>query len=116
MKNKILLLVLVCSTFCIKAQTISCNQLYQAVAKSNYPETVNCYNSSMLVKVEYYTYNGTGVVVAYIKDNKYDYKGSPYIFCGISIYSWMNFKTSGYSNSWGEAFHDYIMDYKCNCD
>ncbi len=73
-------------------------------------------DSSWLVKVEYYQvdYDG-GLVIAYIKKNDYDFKGKPYIFCGISSQRWSAFKTEGLYGSYGEAFHKYIMDYTCDC-
>lgn len=38
-------------------------------------------------------------------------------FCGIPIMNWSNFRFGGYgdSKSYGERFHKYIIDYKCNC-
>ena len=45
----------------------------------------------------------------------YDFRGKPYIFCGISSYTWTKFTSDGTYNSWGKAFHKYIMDNKCNC-
>jgi hypothetical protein len=69
----------------------------------------------MLVKAEYYSYNDDGYVVVYIKGSEYDYIGRPYVFCGISYDRWNSFTSSGIYKSWGESFHNYIMDYKCNC-
>jgi len=98
------------------SQEVSCNELLNYVkSKDSYPQTVNCYNSSLLAKVKRYEVDGVGIVVAYIKENEYDYRGKPYIFCGISSYTWINFTSDGTYNSWGKAFHKYIMDNKCNC-
>ena len=64
----------------IKAQTPSCSELYSYV-KSNggYPSSYTCIGSSFLVKVERYVVDGTGVVVAWMKTNDYDFTGKPYI-------------------------------------
>jgi hypothetical protein len=114
------LLILISIGFLIQGthsytQTTSCQRLYETVTKNNTPTTVTCLGSTMLVKVEYYTYQGTGYVVGYIKSNQYDYKGSPYIFCGISSFVWSSFRSKGMTDSWGKAFHEYIMNKKCNC-
>ena len=69
----------------------------------------------MLAEVEYYELQNMGFVVAYIKSSDYDFTGKPYIFCGISSYTWSSFKTSGMMGSWGESFHEYIMDHTCDC-
>lgn len=99
-----------------KAQDISCQELFEIVTTDyDSKSTTMAYGSSMLAKVEYYKLEGTGFVVAYIKDNSYDYSGTPYIFCGISSQRWNNFTTEGIYSSYGKAFHKYIMDYTCNC-
>lgn len=86
------------------------------MSKDRYPDRVNTMGSSMLVKAEYYQvdYNA-GLVIAYIKNNEYDFKGKPYIFCGISSTRWSNFKSKGLYESWGKSFHEYIMDHTCDC-
>ena len=97
-------------------QTISCQELYETVTANNRPtSSTTCMGSTMLVKAEYYTYQGTGYVVAFIKRNQYDFRGTPYIFCGISSYRWSIFRSKGTSDSWGKAFHEHIMGNKCNC-
>ena len=96
---------------------ISCDELYSyVVSESGYPTKVSCNGSSMLLKVEKYSAVGVNFIVAYFKKSDYDYKGVPYIFCGVPSPNWSNFKSSGISGSWGEAFHEYIMDYTCNCE
>ena len=103
---------------CIKSysQSISCQKLFSTVVNNyDYNDATSCFGSTMLAKVEYYKLDNTGYVVAYIKDSEYDYSGDPYIFCGISSYTWSSFKTNGMMGSWGESFHEYIMDRKCNC-
>lgn len=94
-----------------------CQELFNAVTKKyESKDYVTCYNSSMLAKVEYYRLENMGFVVAYIKQNDYDIYGKPYIFCGISRERWNYFKSYGMYNSWGKAFHKYIIDYTCNCN
>jgi hypothetical protein len=99
------------------SQSISCQELFETVL-NNYDDiqSVSCYGSKMLAKVDYYTLRNNGFVVAYIKSNDYDFKGRPYIFCGISNVTWIYFKSEAIiEGSWGKSFNKYIMDYKCNC-
>ncbi|OBQ14490.1 MAG: hypothetical protein AN482_01880 [Anabaena sp. LE011-02] len=107
-----ILLLVTANTY---SQKLSCQEVFDIVtSRYDLKETTTCYNSTMLVKVVYYTLDGNGYVVAYIKQNDYDFSGTPYIFCGIDNMRWMYFKIGGIE-SWGESFHEYIMDYKCNC-
>ena len=98
-------------------QAQTCSELVQyAKSEDPYPDRVTPYGSSMLAKAEFYEVDGGGLVIAYIKENDYDYSGKPYIFCGISSQRWSKFKSEGiYGGSYGKAFHAYIMDYTCNC-
>lgn len=99
------------------AQEISCSELFEIVTtKYDSKRSTSCYTSSMLVKVDYYRLNDAGFVVAYIKENDYDFNGRPYVFCGISQRRWNSFTSGGiYEGSWGKAFHKYIRDYTCDC-
>ncbi len=100
----------------LNAQSISCQELYDFIVEEyDSKDQVTCYGSSMLTKVTRYTYDGNGFVVAFIKQNDYDFRGSPYIFCGVSSWTWSSFKISGMGDSWGEAFHEYIFGHKCAC-
>lgn len=100
-----------------EAQSISCQELYNAVTENyEYRDVANPLMSTMLAKATYYTVEGQGFVVAYIKSNEFDYQGSPYIFCGISSDRWFKFKYQGMNGSWGESFHAYIREYTCNCN
>lgn len=76
------------------SQTLSCQELFEIVTE-NYDKVdrVTPLSSTMLAKVNYYTLEGTGFVVAYIKKNDFDFQGSPYIFCGISGQRWAKFKS-----------------------
>jgi len=99
----------------VNAQSTSCQELFEAVTEYYTDDSAGCFGSTMLIKVEYYRIDGNGYVIAYIKRNDYDFRGSPYIFCGISQQRWNYFKTNGIYGSWGESFHEYIRDYTCNC-
>lgn len=108
-------MLFVATAYC-SGQGIECQELSKVVMSNyDYSDNTSCLGSTMLVKAEYYEYNNMGFVVAYIKDNKYDYSGNPYIFCGISSNTWIMFKSGGVTGSWGKSFHKYIMDNKCNC-
>jgi hypothetical protein len=74
-------------------------------------------NSSWLNKVTAYSYNYKIYVIAEIKKNDYDFNPKSYIFCVIPSMNWQNFQFGGYNDSpsYGERFHKYIFDYKCNC-
>lgn len=98
-------------------QKPSCNDLV-TYAKNNYDskDSPTIITSSMLAKVEGYKINGSYFVIAYIKQNDYDFYGTPYIYCGISDERWSAFKNGGLYGSWGKSFHKYIMDYTCDCN
>jgi len=101
----------------VTAQTMSCQEVYEIVTEQyDSKDTVNCYMSTMLAKATYYQLEGMGFVVAYIKRNKFDMRGKPYIFCGISSTRWRSFKSGGMYGSWGKSFHKYIREYTCDCD
>lgn len=102
------------------AQSTSCRELIRMVKQDAYRTSnvggVALMNSSWLLNVDYYRVDDIGVVIAKIKANEYDFYGNEYIFCGISQSSWRAFQSSGlYGSTYGEAFHEYIMPYTCNC-
>ena len=106
-----------CFKFSAFAQQVSCSELYEYVLDNyDHKKNASILQSSMLVKVSYYEIDDSGVVVAHIKQNDWDLTGKPYIFCGISRLRWNSFTNAGIFGSWGEAFHDYIMDYTCDCN
>ena len=98
------------------SQKYSCHEIMNYV-KNNYDkqEIVICYGSKMLIKAEWYEIDGTGYVIAYFSQFDYDIYGKPYIFCGISRERWYSFKLNGTYGSWGESFHEKIMNLKCDC-
>ena len=105
------------SLISVHSQSISCQEVLEIVTENyTYSDYVTPLGSSMLIKVTYYSVEGEGFVVANIKSNQYDFQGSLYIFCGISIQRWARFKTEGMLGSWGESFHTYIREHTCNCN
>lgn len=115
MRNLILVLLIAMSSFA-KAQSVSCQEVFSFILENGYKaNSISLtYSSTMLTKVERYTYDGVNYVVGYIRENEYTSRSNPYLFCGISSYDWGSFQYN-YMNSAGEAFHKYIMPYKCNC-
>lgn len=120
--KKILLIGIIC-IYCLiaRTQTISCDELYNFIVENGYKKTtIHRYvmNSSWLNKVTAYSYNYKLYVVAEIKKNDFDFNPKSYIFCLIPSQNWFNFQYGAYrdSDSYGERFHKYIMDYKCNCN
>jgi hypothetical protein len=97
------------------SQSMSCQEMFEIVTTQyDTKETATCYASTMLVKVDYYRVDNNNYAVAYIKSNDYDFRGKPYLFCGIPSMNWSYFKYNS-KGSWGEGFHEYIKDYTCNC-
>lgn len=116
--QSLLILLLFCfGSLGIKAQNMSCQEAMEIVSKNyDYRDNVVPIGSTMLAKATYYTVDGAGYVVAYMKSNQYDLQGRPYIFCGISSQQWAKFKSAGTYGSWGESFQNHIMNYTCNCN
>lgn len=75
-------------------------------------------NSSWLKRIEGFSINGNTVVIANIYLNKQKVNSQEYIFCGISAINWDIFYGGRYQVglSLGEKFHEYIFEYKCNCE
>ncbi|WP_420578490.1 hypothetical protein [Ekhidna sp.] len=99
---------------------VTCNDLLDFIKNEGYLKaTILSYtlDSEWLYKVTAYTYDYDIYVVAEIKTNEYSYKTNKYIFCNIPNGNWTNFRYGSYgdSDSYGERFHKYIMDNKCNC-
>jgi len=110
-----LLLLVISFSFSGFAQKISCQEAYEIVLEyGENKRAITTSGSTMLTKVEKYEVDGSLFVIGWIKSNDYDYKGKPYLFCGVSRWDW-NMFASEYISSAGEAFHKYIFPYKCNC-
>ena len=117
MKKGLLLFSFILSLVLINAQSVSCEDLADFIIKNqDRKDTVTPITSSMLAKATWYEYDGKGFVIAFLKSSDYDFKGRPYIFCGIEWIRWFNFKYEGLKSSYGKAFHEYIIDYTCNCE
>ena len=121
MKKIIVVVILYFSTSIAFSQSVGCNDLYDFIVKNGTRKaSLASYtlNSSWLTKVTAYTYEYKIYVIAEIKPEEYSFKTSSYIFCGIPSQNWNNFQYGGYgeSDSYGERFHKYIIDYKCNCN
>jgi len=99
------------------SQSISCEDLKEELeSEANLENSVTCFGSTALVKAEYYTYEGNSFVIVYLKSNNYDFRGKPYVFCGISYSIWNRFVSEGRYGSWGKSFDMYIKDYLCKCN
>ncbi len=123
--QKITIIIVVIMLFGInpkcKAQQINCDNLISFIKVNGYSKnSISSYilNSSWLYKVTAYSYEYKIFVIAEIKRNEYSYSTDSYIFCGIPANNWTNFKYGGYydSDSYGERFHKYIINYRCNCN
>ncbi|WP_350289825.1 hypothetical protein [uncultured Croceitalea sp.] len=104
----------------VNAQEVSCDELQKFIEQKAYQKnSLHSYilNSSWLYKVTAYDYDFKIYVVAEIKESEYSYSTRTYIFCGIPSQNWSNFVYGGYgdSDSYGERFHKYILNYTCNC-
>src|SRR5690606_23216627 len=102
------------------AQSVTCDVLLAFIKQEGfYSSSISSYtlNSSWLYKVTAYTYDYKTYVVAEIKTNEYSYNTTTYVFCGIPTRNWSNFQHGSYgdSDSYGERFHKYIIDYQCDC-
>ncbi|MEL0643317.1 hypothetical protein V6251_02915 [Olleya sp. Ti.3.14] len=100
--------------------TPACDDLLSFIENNGYSKgSLSNYtlDSDWLYQVKAYDYEYKIYVVAKIKKSEYSYQTNTYIFCGIPSTNWSNFKNGGYgdSNSYGERFHKYIIDYKCDC-
>jgi hypothetical protein len=98
------------------SQSITCQELKEVIEEeAKMEKSVTCFGSSALVKAEYYSYDGEGFVIVYLKSNDYHFRGKPYVYCGISSNRWNKFVSEGGFGSLGKSFVAYIKSYKCNC-
>lgn len=72
-------------------------------------------DSSWLYEVNLYYTDGKYFVVAVVQHD--NFMKSKYIFCGIPKTNWNNFYfgQNDPNSTYGERFHKYIIDYKCDC-
>ncbi|MCA1764350.1 MAG: hypothetical protein ABR574_07730 [Cryomorphaceae bacterium] len=107
-------------SFNSKAQDVSCDELKDFIVEEGFRKaSISSYtlDSEWLHEVTAYTYEMRTYVVAEIKNNAYSYSTNAYVFCSIPSSNWSSFRNGGYgdSDSYGERFHKYIIDYRCNC-
>lgn len=75
-------------------------------------------SSSWLYQVEAYDYEGKVIVIAEIRTEGQLYP-KKYIFCNVPVENWNYFEDpwkGGLSKTYGEKFHEAIIDYKCDCE
>lgn len=121
MKTIILTILLWLPLLDTKAQTVRCGDLLDFVVRNGYYKgevnSLTLINSSWLKSVTAYQYKSSVFVVAEITTDKFGFSTKKYIFCGIPPRNWENFANGlvDFDLSYGEKFHKYIMDYKCDC-
>jgi hypothetical protein len=109
------------SSYSSSDDTPDCEDLLKFIKDKGYSKgTISSYtlDSDWLNEVKAYSYDYKVYVIAKIKKSKNSYQTNTYIFCGIPSTNWSNFKNGSYgsSDSYGERFHEYIFDYKCDCN
>ncbi|OAD45606.1 hypothetical protein [Polaribacter atrinae] len=122
MKKKYLLIVILFLSFNTFSQKTKCEDLIKyAKEESFYNEEISSYElseSSWLKKVKAYHFrNNSTLIIAEIK-LKNSYETKKYVFCGVSFDTWVIFKTSvnQHNTTYGERFHKYIFNNKCDCN
>ena len=80
-------------------------------------EGVKLSDSSWLKSVVAYEYNNLIFSIVVLKKVQYSFDEKSYIFCKIPKTNWQRFSqpSSSLDKSYGEKFHVYIIDHKCNC-
>ena len=107
--------------FSLCSQSVSCEDLMEYVKKEGYRKgsvtSILLIDSSWLNEVEAWKVDDVMAVIAEIKKDQWGISTQKYIFCGIPSSNWSAFQygTYDYGSTYGERFHKYIMDYKCNC-
>ena len=100
--------------------TPSCQNLLNYIQQKGYhKDTLSNYtlDSEWLYEGKAYDLNRKIYIIAKIKKNEYSYQTNTYIFCDIPSSNWYNFKNGDYgdSESYGNRFHKYIINHKCDC-
>ncbi len=110
--------VFIFSITLLPAQDVTCNDLADFVkSEGYYKANVPSYilDSEWLSDVTAYSYEYKVYVIAKIKKSEWDFNPKSYVFCGIPESNWTKFSSTFSDHTYGERFHAYIMDYKCNC-
>jgi len=121
-KTKYLLILMLFFSFNIFSQKTKCEDLIKYAKEESYSnDEISSYKlseSSWLKKVKAYHFtNNSTVITAEIK-LKNSYETKKYVFCGVSFDIWVVFKTGVYDSNttYGERFHKYIFNNKCDCN
>lgn len=121
MRNLFLTILLSLPLLEIKGQTMRCGDLLDFVVRNGHYKgevsSLALINSTWLKSVTAYRYKNSIFVVAAISTDKYRFSSKKYIFCGIPTRNWESFADGlvDFDLSYGEKFHKYIMEYKCDC-
>ena len=97
----------------VSSNSMSCDKLQDRIKDNGYRiKRLRSYtlDSEWLYEVSAYEYQDQLYVIAEIK---VDYSKKNYIWCNVPSRNWRRFKNS--SDEYGEAFHEYIMEYHCGC-
>lgn len=112
-------LLFVMKTGALFSQNVSCENLMRVVKSeaSYYGEvsSITLISSEFLKEVKAYEYEETLFVIATFQPRPNEIFPRTYIYCGIPYSNWNSFK-NGWNESYGERFHQYIIDYVCNCN
>ncbi len=107
----------------VEGQTTSCSQLIEYVYKNGTSKDVIDnglqINSEWLKKVEAFSIENKIVVIAEMYTDKSHYSTKKYIYCDVPPFNWDSFYNSRMlilNTTLGERFHQYVVDYKCNCN
>lgn len=117
-----IILVILISFDSALAQVTSCDQLIDYVNKngSRKDRIDSALNeSSWLKKVESFTIENSIVVIAELYTDEHYLNSKKYIFCNVPEMEWDAFNNNRkllLAKSLGELFHEYIYEFKCNCD
>jgi hypothetical protein len=103
----------------VNAQSVSCETLMRAIKDdADYFGEVGSFallSSDFLKEVKAYEYDGSLFVIAVFKSKPGEFLPRSYVFCGVPSSNWNSFK-NGFTGTYGERFHQYIIDYVCNCN
>lgn len=111
MKKKLMIFILIVSSFQIKAQT--CEEIMEFVKSKDYGTTYNSYTSTAISKVTFYSiyidYQYHYFAIVCFKPNEYTYDCNEYIY-KVGSNTKLNYSMD-YLNSAGKAFWKYIEPY-----
>jgi hypothetical protein len=107
----------------LTGQTTSCRQLMEYVSMNGTSigviDNSMFINSEWLRKAEAFSIDNSIVVIADFYKDKNHSSFQRYVFCSVPASNWdtlYNNRMLLLDKSLGEQFHQYIYDYKCNCN